>query len=196
MTSYQLKIALTDAKDLFEHGINFTVIIPSDITFLQLHKVIMAATNYEDYHLWRFVFLDGAIDIQSFDEDVNEAHLQYNQIKTLKADLLIISEIFFDYEYCEYIYDFGDYNKFDIRLEKTINSKEIPRIIDFNGKFPPEDVGSINGYRQLLKALNAKYPSKSQRHLRHWIKKMKYEDFDKEKIDNNIRLIVNWNTNE
>lgn len=56
--NYRLKVMLSDSKIIVPNGIYFHLIVPDDITFLQLHKIIMAATNYLDYHLWTFMFKD------------------------------------------------------------------------------------------------------------------------------------------
>jgi hypothetical protein len=52
-----------------------------------------------------------------------------------------------------YIYDFGDYWKHQITFEKTEGKEMAPYCIGGKGACPPEDVGGIHGYREMLEVL-------------------------------------------
>jgi predicted metal-binding protein len=60
------------------------------------------------------------------------------------------------YKTLEYIYDFGDYWRHKIELEKTIEDYEFgyPIILAGAGACPPEDVGGFGGYKEFLEAWN------------------------------------------
>lgn len=173
--NYRLKVMLSDSKIIVPNGIYFHLIVPDDITFLQLHKIIMAATNYLDYHLWTFMFKDNyevKILYPDDDSDYNRYRVDHGDVPItfLDATSTPLSELFSKYKKCNYVYDFGDYNEFTITLKKTYKEPLVYGVMDHNGIFPPEDVGGIGGFIDFLdyKAKGKNGSSEEQDYVRHY----------------------------
>ncbi|WP_317729249.1 plasmid pRiA4b ORF-3 family protein [Clostridium tetani] len=80
----------------------------------------------------------------------------------------------------EYVYDFGDYWRHDITLEKVVENYEnvYPIFIDAKGVCTPEDVGGISGYVEFLEIM------KDESHPEHkGLKVWAYSQGYKEKFD-------------
>ena len=68
--NFKLKIEMNNVEEIYPKGLYFVAILPVNITFLQLHKVIMACTNYQDYHQWDFKFSN------EYEEEINKFDLE------------------------------------------------------------------------------------------------------------------------
>ncbi|WP_341458724.1 plasmid pRiA4b ORF-3 family protein [Clostridium vincentii] len=73
------------------------------------------------------------------------------QPQTLKIDKYIEK-----YKTFEYVYDFGDYWKHKIELEKIVEDYPFgyPVVIEGEGACPPENVRGLGGYVKFLEAWN------------------------------------------
>lgn len=89
------------------------------------------------------------------------------------------------YKTIDYVYDFGDYWRHRIELEKTIGDYEFgyPIILEGEGACPPEDVGGLGGYEDFLEAWNnAKHPE--HENMAEWGKSQYYTgNFDLEWVN-------------
>jgi hypothetical protein len=125
--NYQLSIK-------FAVGMYFTIIVPSDLTFYELHLIIMGCTNFIDYHLHVFYFCGMEIEVDDEEATGNTfASWRCNEYKTS------LYKLFPDYGTCTYLYDFGDSWEFKITLQKIIPSPCEYRVTKHKGVFPPED---------------------------------------------------------
>lgn len=133
--NFKLKIEMNNVEEIYPKGLYFVAILPVNITFLQLHKVIMACTNYQDYHQWDFKFSNEfeVKEINKFDLEMRENPFRPG---TIFPDLLE----------AKYTYDYGDGNEFTISRVETYDFDLVPGVIEFAGKFPPEDVGFIRAF--------------------------------------------------
>jgi hypothetical protein len=140
----QIKVSLN-----FIQPIIWRKILVSDkITLLDLHDVIQAVFDWQDYHLHEFeinhiVYGDpanGEFDFPVLNEEV----------MTLKKLNLTQCSRF------TYVYDFGDHWKHTLIVEKVLPIErgiKLPRCVDGKRARPPEDVGGISGYAEFLKIL-------------------------------------------
>lgn len=136
------------------------IVVPTDYTFYQLHKAIQGAFGWENSHLFQFS-QSGLMDKICYGypgDDIDP------EITTIDARKTRISKIFkkAGQTYC-YIYDFGDGWTHQILLEK-IEQKDmyVPYCLDGSGACPPEDVGGISGYYEMVKILKKKqHPEKA-----------------------------------
>jgi hypothetical protein len=63
-----------------------------------------------------------------------------------------------------YLYDFGDGWEHTVKIERLVDpvpGERYPRLLEANGRCPPEDVGGPSGYAEALEAIN------DPRHERH-----------------------------
>ena len=140
---YQLKISLNNIKP----PIWRRVIVDSNITLPNLHKIIQTVMGWTNSHLHQFVKDDkyySAPDKESFMEYIDYRKIKLNQILTKEKQNFI------------YEYDFGDGWEHKIILEKildTYNQKK-PICIEGERNCPPEDCGGAFGYEDLLKIIS------------------------------------------
>lgn len=146
---YQLKISIKGAKP----PIWRRVLVQSDITFYDLHKIIQSIFNWEDYHLYQFYGARRYTDVQTAQEDMGY------EDEVDAAQYQISQELKYAKDKIKYIYDFGDDWEHEIVLEKVLKfDEEINYPICTGGRRngPPEDCGGIWGYSDILYALETK----------------------------------------
>lgn len=129
------------------------VIVPANIEFANLHKVLQSIFGWRNYHLYDFVIEDGfgvpIVRLVPFGED-----LEYDENATL-MNKLTLSEFMPDYKQMIYTYDMGDYWQHKIELLQVYSDcdKESPYLLEASGQTPPEDVGGVGGFmdfRQIM----------------------------------------------
>ncbi|WP_416828901.1 plasmid pRiA4b ORF-3 family protein [Ectobacillus polymachus] len=196
MKAYQIKIELIESRPLIWRR----VIIPADVTFRRLHDTIQFSMDWRDYHLYEFDFPQEKLRITNDEESYEEYKfysVKYKRKKpTKKADphgiitriiettirqpqTIKIDKYLEKDKNFEYVYDFGDYWRHRIELEKVIDDYEFgyPQILEGEGACPPEDVGGIGGYEEFLKAWNdPKHPE--HKAMRQWGESQHYREFD------------------
>lgn len=171
MRGYILKITLIDSNPLIWRK----VVVPSGITFKELHIIIQFSMGWNDCYLYDFNIKEENLRITCDEEAIKEYKI-YSNMKLTKrndphgfiANLIRIkwklsSEVKVD-EYLtkenniEYVYDFGDYWRHEITLEEIIEDYqyEYPICIEGEGACPPEDVGGICGYENFLEIIKDK----------------------------------------
>ena len=147
---YVLKITLRDTHPPVWRRVQ----VPNSFTFAQLHTVIQEAMDgWADYHLHGFAVYYGrggpVVRISGKNEfDYENDDLDENTVK--------LWEIFSTTKTVEYTYDFGDNWEHIIKLEDTIDpvkGQVYPKITSGKMCCPPEDVGSIPGYYNLIKVM-------------------------------------------
>ena len=148
-TVYQLKITLKE----IEPPIWRQILVPQDITFYKLHKIIQAAFGWLDYHLFEFRFDDVVVHIPDPEYAPDELH---GGIKELNAKRTKIDDLFVERKKCIYTYDFGDNWEHEVVLEKILPAEEgqhYPLCIAGARHRPPEDVGGVPGYEEFLEII-------------------------------------------
>lgn len=129
--------------------------LASDLTLSQLHEIVQVAMGWADSHLhhflmgpgprdWRVVPFITAFDIDEGEEGVPEDAVRLDQVLASPGDRLY------------YEYDFGDSWTHTIRLESVDPWAEgDPDAVCVTGRraCPPEDVGGVWGYQEMLDAL-------------------------------------------
>lgn len=130
--AYQLRIDLKG----FKPPIWRRVIIPTKITYHQLHQIIQVIFEWQDSHLYMFQTPEGIIEIPSeeygsqiFDMFATNRSLDARK-KTIDVDMLTLNKI-------DYIYDFGDDWEHLIKVEKVFSKDELVKEqIGFSGSIP------------------------------------------------------------
>jgi hypothetical protein len=143
---YVLRIALVGSSPRVWREIA----VPSNITLTSLAYVIILAMGWEESHLSMFekgkkeyhVYMDGA-DMYDYPiEDASDYAL---------CDLLGENEEML------FVYDFGDYWRHTVQLVECAkygkDEKPTVRLIDGRNACPPNDVGGIGGYKEMLRVI-------------------------------------------
>ncbi|BDG36430.1 plasmid pRiA4b ORF-3 family protein [Saccharococcus caldoxylosilyticus] len=113
---YQLKAQLKDIRP----PVWRRLLVPSEMTFAELHRVLQKAFDWEDRHLHTFYITKTRGTAKQRIEIGNDGGAGWSD-----ADYEEHKERIFDWlveegDRCLYIYDFGDYWKHEIVLEKII----------------------------------------------------------------------------
>lgn len=149
-TLYRLKITLQDAPV----AISRTIEVPGTLSLNQFHLVLQAVMGWESSHLYQFeqgeqiwthpAFLDPSYDIDS----------DFARDQDCEAVLCMLLQNVGDT--MQYLYDFGDHWTHDIELiaivHREFSLSQAVTLLEAKGACPPEDVGGVDGYAQLLAA--------------------------------------------
>ncbi|MBB6447784.1 plasmid pRiA4b ORF-3 family protein [Bacillus benzoevorans] len=138
---YQVKITIKD----IEPDIWRRLLVPSGITFHKFHKIIQAAFDWQDYHLYLFELPDFLIKIPDLDYPLHEVEKNPKSIK--------VDTVFKEYQNMLYEYDFGDSWYHEIIIEDIVTRAEeihIPICLGGERHRPPEDAGGTGGYEHFL----------------------------------------------
>ena len=140
---YQIKVTLEGSKP----PIWRRILLRSDVTLAELHRLIQAAMGWWDYHLHQFI-----VGQTYFGEPHPDYGFEMHDEKRVKLDQIVTGEKFkFRYEY-----DFGDSWLHNLLVEKVLPpepDQPYPMCIKGKGACPPEDVGGIWGYYMFLEAI-------------------------------------------
>jgi hypothetical protein len=124
------------------------VIAPMYMTFHELHELIQSAFGWEDTHNYQFWFMNEIIRKNCEDHDDPSIPAELAELADFgiaKGDLI------------EYEYDLGDSWIHHIKVLKIYDSQEdekFPRCIEAVRACPPEDIGGISGYAQMVNTLS------------------------------------------
>jgi len=136
------------------------IIVPADLDFTRLHKVLQSVFNWEDCHLYDFsVFTDNE-DQPAVRLVPSEDDLEYDEDAVLTKEH-VLSDFLPGYKSMRYTYDMGDNWEHEIQLVRVIDEydKESPNLLEASGQAPPEDVGGVGGFVNFRKImLNRVHP--------------------------------------
>jgi hypothetical protein len=171
-TLFQLKIALLHVRP----PVWRRVVVPDDLTFAQLHRVIQVAMGWEDCHLHRF-----QVGGQRIDPHMADPFGFGDDAPSLAEDKIRLRDVLDEHKKFRYWYDFGDDWLHEITIEKRLpagpGEDPTPRLVAGRRACPPEDCGGPWGYAELLDALaDPKHPQHGE--MLEWA-----GDFDSEVFD-------------
>ncbi|MDD2619995.1 MAG: plasmid pRiA4b ORF-3 family protein [Syntrophomonadaceae bacterium] len=146
------------------------IIVPADLEFVRLHKVLQSVFDWQNYHLYDFTIFDGnkripTARIVPFEED-----LEYDEDAILMKGHTL-SEFLPERKHMLYTYDMGDNWEHEIQLIRVIedHDKESPYLLEASGQTPPEDVGGVRGFVNFHEIiLNPNHPE--YRGMKEWAK--------------------------
>lgn len=149
-TAFQLEIVL----DLHIYKAVRKVIVPANISFYDLHKVIQEVFNWKDYHLYNFTIFRNK-NKRDYERVVPcEESLEYDD-RAILMEGLSLDEYMNEKDSMIYTYDMGDYWEHKVTIKKVINnySEESPYLLEAKGQTPPEDVGGVGGFLRFLEIM-------------------------------------------
>ncbi len=141
--TYKLKVTLRRSRPPIWRRLE----VDAGVTLAELHDVLQIAMGWTDSHLHQFrrgtkYYGDPDLDLGMDRED--ERRVQLRQVLRRPKERMV------------YEYDFGDGWEHDIVLEaagEATDEQASPRVLAGKGACPPEDVGGIGGYYELLEAI-------------------------------------------
>ena len=167
---YQIKVTLNDSRP----PIWRRFLVPDSISLHQLHTILQIVMGWTNSHLHQFI-IDGEFygepeEEDAYSEDLkNEKRYRLNQLVERKGFKFI------------YEYDFGDIWEHTIHVEAILpiqKGTQYPICLEGKRACPPEDIGGVEGYDDLLKILsNPKHPEREE------MMEEVGEDFDPEFFD-------------
>ncbi len=146
------------------------IIVPADLEFTRLHKVLQSVFNWEDYHLYDFSLFADNENQKAVRLVPSEYDLQYDEDAVLMKGHTL-AEFFPWCKAMRYTYDMGDNWKHEIQLVRVIDEydKNSPYLLEASGQAPPEDVGGVGGFvnfREIM--LNPNHPEYKE--TKEWAK--------------------------
>jgi hypothetical protein len=174
MQTFQFKIQI---QHLQNPPVWRRVLVPSDITFDDLHEIIQIVFGWENCHLYQFSE-KGYASYPLYKPDDCDGDTVKDSTETIISEVFVTPKQTFTY-----IYDFGDDWKHHIVLEKITDTENtIPLCLAGEGACPPEDCGGIPGYYNLLEILSdPKNPQHKE--MKSWLGLGKNEQWDVNAFD-------------
>lgn len=203
-------VVLNVKLNLINQNVWRRLVVPVNITFDMLHKILQNAFGWLDYHMHEFFIYENekSENIYSSPDYINHPAFNkegYKPVVNLVADEeafdfqdeipiklengIKLSEYLLQYKKLKYIYDFGDYWQHYIEVAKIIDNydKNYPVCIDGKGNTPPEDVGGASGYDDFLQIISDKSNPEYKETIK-WAKSLNYCDFDILDVNRNIKF--------
>ena len=143
---YQLKVSLQGAKP----PIWRRILVPGDTSLEQVHKIIQLCMGWTDSHLHQFL-IDRTCYCMPDEDDAWRTSRPKDEAKYTLNDLE--EKILPGFVY---IYDYGDDWLHQIAVEKVLEpheGKPYPILVTGKRACPPEDIGGIPGFQNLLEVL-------------------------------------------
>lgn len=148
--AFELRITL----DLEVYTAERKVLVPEDMSFANLHKVIQSVFNWRNYHLYDFTIYNQATGDKELRIVPFESDLEFDSDAVVMKDHNL-SDVFPENKKMIYTYDFGDNWEHHIELVQVIEEYdgELPYLLEAKGQTPPEDVGGIGGFIDFRKIM-------------------------------------------
>lgn len=173
----QIKAQLVGAK---KPPVWRRLVLPSRLTFYELHLVLQEAMGWLDYHLYEFVGRDVFLCEPDHFEEFGSP---YPDRFYLDPKLTLIHGLMISLKTINYFYDFGDGWQIKLTVEKIVESDNpYPYISDWRGEAPPEDCGGIPGFDN-LRAILADPEHPEYADMLDWTKSQDYGPFDRTTVN-------------
>jgi hypothetical protein len=170
------------------------IIVPADITFIQLHRVLQAAFGWGDYHLFDFLlFEDEGQEEACAGLVIGEEDLECHGGNARLMDDVMLSDYLPRCKYLLYRYDLGDNWHHFIEVTGVFDAfaERLPLLIAGEGNAPPEDVGGEGGYEEFMKIM-ANPSHEDYEYVYDWAKGQGYREFDFERASRLVRYSLWW----
>ncbi|MHB8962467.1 MAG: plasmid pRiA4b ORF-3 family protein [Saccharofermentanales bacterium] len=154
--------------DLKEYKAVRRIIVPADMEFAALHKVLQSVFNWDNCHLYDFTIYGKSKSKRAARIVPFADGLEYDE-DAVSMGKHTLSEFLPESKQMLYTYDMGDNWEHEIQLVRVIEEydKESPYLLEASGQTPPEDVGGVYGFldfREIM--MNPKHPR--YREIKEW----------------------------
>lgn len=169
-----------------------TLVVPSDLNFYQLHRILQNAFEWHDCHLHQFILKKDSMGRPR--EIVQPAHFEsddwiaFSGGKSIDSTTVTVREIFESQKKIEYEYDFGDGWIHTIKLKRFIPNcnTPYPHCTEAMGDAPMEDSGGPYGFDEKMKILNdPDHPDHEW--ISDWVRSAWWHPLDFDSINRRIR---------
>lgn len=150
--------------------------VPSSLTLAQLHDALQIIMGWTDSHLHRFIINGQEFGRPDYEERFADDDPIRDERRMRLARLFPVVPAAFLYEY-----DYGDGWIHVLVVENILSARpgvDYPNCIEGERACPPEDVGGVSGYEELLAVLA---DPEHEEHEAMWM--WAGEDFDPEAFD-------------
>ena len=175
-----------------EHPCWREIVIAADATFEDFHQAIQSAFLWWYEHCYDFELTSKGKRLKVTGAqggiDMMFSGLHGGRGEEVRADGLLLSDVFPRTRTAHYTYDYGDDWEHDVRLVETIEgcTDELPFCSAGEGDAPPEDVGSTPGFEDFLRIIADRHDPEHAETL-DWAKHMGYEPFDLNAVNRRMR---------
>ena len=187
--AYDLNIELV----LVENNATRKIRVGANITFERLHKIIQAAYNWQESHLYQFLlFKNGEEGEQPSVEIVTDKEEASNPKTARLAHRAKLGDYLDENKHILYIYDFGDDWMHYIGVADKIDdcSQNLPVLIGGENDAPPEDCGGPEGFADFLEIMS-KPRHKEHKEMKKWAEEQGWERFDLQRAAIRVYLAGN-----
>ena len=170
-----------------------TVVVPSDLNFYQLHRIIQNAFGWHDCHLHQFVLKKDRtcrpMKIIQPEFMRNEDWLALDDnLESIDSTTVTVLEIFETQKKIEYEYDFGDGWIHTIKLKRFLPNctTPYPHCTEAVGDAPMEDSGGAYGFDEKMKIIsNPDHPEHEW--ISEWVRSAWWHPLDFDSINRRIK---------
>lgn len=191
MSRTKLFVFRVTLRDISDPMVWREITVPSTYSFEQFHKVLQIVFGWSDYHLYEFTDKKDSYSPGKFRITIpSEYDSEYDE-KTYNARRKKLSSVFPKMKTLTYIYDYGDCWNFEIALEKTTYTDDLPFVhcSDGGGATPPEDCGGTVGYEALKHSLAT--DDDEAKSYREWLGLKPDENWDANLFPSQILRYIN-----
>lgn len=179
----QIKVQLSHIKN---PAIWRNLVVPTRVTFFELHHYIQIAFGLCNYHLFEFTKYGRffTIDLEVFRSDEDTFSLV--RPFPIDADKTLVLPYLKEYGNMDYSYDFGDGWEFKITLMKEgiKDNNTSPRVVGYRGENIPEDSGGVEGLLT-IRAASKNPESEDYQSLLEWNPLIE-QPFDLEEVNEEL----------
>ncbi|MDR0470029.1 MAG: plasmid pRiA4b ORF-3 family protein [Peptococcaceae bacterium] len=178
---------------LVENNAKRKIRVGANITFERLHKILQAAYNWHEAHLYQFLlFKNGEEGEQPSVEIVTDKEESLNPKIAKLVHRAKLSDYLDEYKHIVYIYDFGDGWTHYIDVVGKIDecSDDLPLLLNGENDSPPEDCGGAEGFVDFLKIIR-KPRHKEHKEMKEWAIEQGWAPFDFRRVKLRVWLAGN-----
>ena len=188
--AYDLLIRLDDVEAVRR------VRVSASCSFTQLHLIIQAAYEWQNYHLYKFGFYQAGKSSYFDRPELELAPFAYDYEVDYKVEEIgtqRLSDYLPEWRCCEYEYDFGDGWTHIVELAGIIEDcdEELPKLLSASGVAPPEDAGGPGGFEDFLAIMQDAEHSRHEEMLR-WARAQGWKPLDYERVERRVRYALWW----
>lgn len=152
----QCAFELLVTLDVHVYKVKRRIMVPANMDFWRLHKLLQKAFGWKGSHLYEFAIFAHRrsapiLRLVPFEED-----LGFDDTAEL-MDGQSLADFFPEHKKIIYTYDFGDSWEHEIELVRVVEEydQELPYLLEASGRTPPEDVGGIPGFMQFYEVISS-----------------------------------------